>query len=269
MLTDALEVFDSRFWDPEVTLCRDAWDARWTVLDPYRGINANMHSVEAFLAAGDATGDRTYPNKALAIAERVVGWARQSSWRIPEHFSESWQPDREFNADHVDDPFKPYGATVGHGLEWSRLLLNVHASCRQPTTPSPQRRRGCSTGPSTTAGRRRRAGFRLHHRLGRHTVVRQRMHWVVAEAIAAASALFRRTAKRTYATSYATWWDYAQEHCSTGGRARGTMSSTRQPSPATVWPGKPDLYHAFQATLYPRAPLAPGLAVAAKENLIS
>ena len=27
-----------------------------------------------------------------------------------------------------------------------------------------------------------------------------------------------------------------------------------------MWPGKPDLYHAVQATLLPRLPLSPGLA---------
>ena len=31
---------------------------------------------------------------------------------------------------------------------------------------------------------------------------------------------------------------------------------------ASVWPGKPDLYHAVQATLIPRLPLAPILASA-------
>ena len=31
---------------------------------------------------------------------------------------------------------------------------------------------------------------------------------------------------------------------------------------ATVWPGKPDLYHAFQATLTPQLPLAPSMATA-------
>ena len=30
----------------------------------------------------------------------------------------------------------------------------------------------------------------------------------------------------------------------------------------TVWPGKPDLYHAVQATVIPRLPLAPSMATA-------
>ena len=34
-----------------------------------------------------------------------------------------------------------------------------------------------------------------------------------------------------------------------------------------VWPGKPDLYHAFQATVLPVLPLAPGLAVASRDEL--
>src|SRR5512146_3295993 len=35
--------------------------------EPYRGANSNMHSVEAYLAAGDATGDRVWHERALSI----------------------------------------------------------------------------------------------------------------------------------------------------------------------------------------------------------
>ena len=38
----------------------DTWNTEFTVLDPYRGLNANMHTVEAFLAAADVTGDERY-----------------------------------------------------------------------------------------------------------------------------------------------------------------------------------------------------------------
>ena len=37
---------------------------------------------------------------------------------------------------------------------------------------------------------------------------------------------------------------------------------------ASVWSGKPDLYHVVQATLLPRLPAAPGLAVALREGLL-
>ena len=36
----------------------------------------------------------------------------------------------------------------------------------------------------------------------------------------------------------------------------------------TVWTGKPDIYHAFQATLVPRLPLTPTLAGALRDGLL-
>lgn len=56
LLEDALTVLDTHFWEPAAGLSADEWDRTWTTLDPYRGVNANMHSVEALLAAGDAAG---------------------------------------------------------------------------------------------------------------------------------------------------------------------------------------------------------------------
>jgi sulfoquinovose isomerase len=44
------------------------------------------------------------------------------------------------------------------------------------------------------------------------------------------------------------------------------LDATNVPSD-DVWPGKPDLYHAVQATLLPLLPLAPGLTVALRDRL--
>ena len=91
--------------------------------------------------------------------------------------------------------------------------------------------------------------------------MRQRMHWVVAEGIAAAAALHRRTGEEEHARRYAEWWAYARDHLID--RERGSwhheLDAANRPQ-ASVWPGKPDLYHAVQATLLPRLPLAPSLA---------
>ena len=54
LLKDALELFDKRFWDEKQGLTYDTWNTEFTVLDDYRGLNANMHTVEAFLAVADA-----------------------------------------------------------------------------------------------------------------------------------------------------------------------------------------------------------------------
>ena len=122
LLTDALKCFEEKFWDETEGMTYDNYNTDFTVRDDYRGINANMHSVEALLAAADVTGDSLYRARAGRIIRRVLGWAGENNWRIPEHYTNDWEPDLECNADKPDDQFKPYGATPGHGLEWARLI---------------------------------------------------------------------------------------------------------------------------------------------------
>ena len=45
------------------------------------------------------------------------------------------------------------------------------------------------------------------------------------------------------------------------------LDETNQPA-ATVWGGKPDIYHALQATLMPRLPLTPMFAPALAAGLL-
>jgi mannose/cellobiose epimerase-like protein (N-acyl-D-glucosamine 2-epimerase family) len=100
-------------------------------------------------------------------------------------------------------------------------------------------------------------------------VVRERLHWVVAEATATAAALFRATGEATYAGWYQTWWDHIA--CSfidhDLGGWRHELDASNRPS-SVVWNGKPDSYHALQATLIPRLPLAPGLTAALRDGLL-
>ena len=283
LLDDALRVLTERFWEPEHGMHADESDGAWTRLDPYRGVNANMHAVEALLAATDATGDAQWVERAHGIARRVVGWAAANEWRIPEHFDAAWAPQPGLNRDRPDDQFKPYGATPGHGLEWSRLLLQVEATLAAlPSAPLAGSPGGSAEdGTDLTAAARAlygRAvqdgwaadgapGFVYTTDWDGSPVVRTRMHWVVAEAIGAAAALHRATGDPAYAADYARWWDYAAEHLLDLGRGswHHELSPDNTPS-AEVWPGKPDLYHAFQATLLPVLPLTPGLAVALRDG---
>ena len=77
LLDDALEVLLDRFWDDEQGLVVEQWDESFTTLDDYRGVNANMHTVEALLAASDVTGDRGLLDRALRSVTRIVhGFAR-------------------------------------------------------------------------------------------------------------------------------------------------------------------------------------------------
>ena len=124
----AQNVFLERFWDDEAGLSVDTWNTAFTQLDSYRGLNANMHSVEAFLAVSDVTGDESWRKRAGSIISHVIEWAEANEWHIPEHFSEQWVADLEYNSDRPDDQFKPYGATPGHGIEWARLITQYALS---------------------------------------------------------------------------------------------------------------------------------------------
>gem|GEM_PF-2566423 len=83
LLDDALTVFDERFWEPGPGLHSDSAVRDWSRGSPYRGVNANMHAVEALLAAADTTGDRHWRDRARRITETVLDWAAANDWRVP------------------------------------------------------------------------------------------------------------------------------------------------------------------------------------------
>ena len=84
------------------------------------------------------------------------------------------------------------------------------------------------------------------------------MHWVVAEAIGAAAALHAATGDTSYDDWGETWWRHVADCFRDPERGSWwhELSPANRPSSMT-WEGKPDIYHAFQATLFPRLPLAP------------
>ena len=274
LLAEALEVSRRHFWDDDAGMSVESFDRTFTRSEDYRGVNANMHTVEAYLAAADVTGDRTWLDRAARITERVVhGFAAGNAWRIPEHFDTAWRPRPDYNADVPAHPFRPYGATVGHWMEWARLPLHVRAALVARGDEPPAwmvddaaalvdagAREGWSADGSP--------GFVYTVDWEGRPVVRERMHWVLCEAIGAAAALHAATGEARYDAWYRTWWDHAAEHhIDPAGGWWHELDAAGEVS-RTVWSGKPDLYHALQATLVPRLPLAPVLAPALARGLL-
>jgi mannose/cellobiose epimerase-like protein (N-acyl-D-glucosamine 2-epimerase family) len=251
----------------------EQWDESWTTLDGYRGVNANMHTVEALLAAADVLGDNSLRAKAQRIVTRVVhDLAAGNQWRIPEHFDDTWTPVLDYNHDEPAHPFRPFGATIGHWLEWARLALHLRAGLDHEAPAwlladavalfDAAVREGWSVDGAD--------GFVYTVDWDGKAVVRERMHWVAAEATATAAALHLATGEPSYAQWYEVFWDHVAEHFLDPDRGswRHELSPANLPSSAT-WQGKPDTYHAFQATLIPRLPLAPTLAAALRDGLLS
>lgn len=269
LLDDALAVHDRRFWDDDAGVAVEEWDRSWSSLSDYRGVNANMHTVEAYLAAGDVTGDAVWHRRAARIAERVMGWARGNGWRVPEHFDAAWTPLPEFNRDRPADPFRPYGATVGHGLEWARLLVAVDHSLGEEAPPGLVGAAVALTDRAVADGWAADGadGFVYTTDWQGRPVVRARMHWVLAEAVNTATVLHRVTGGRRYADDARRWWAYADEYLVDHERGswRHELDERNRPAAGT-WVGKPDVYHAYQAALLPELPVVPGFAAALRDR---
>ncbi|MGV9215506.1 AGE family epimerase/isomerase [Micromonospora sp. RB23] len=271
LLADALSVVLDRFWDDEAGAVRESWNRDWTVTEDYRGANSSMHMVEAFLAAAAATGDTSWTDRALRIATHLVHTeAARHDWRLPEHFTADWTPLLDYNRDQPADPFRPYGSTMGHWLEWARLLLELEAVLPEPpgwlladarTLFAAALRRGWAVDGAD--------GFVYTIDWDDRPVVRARMHWVLAEAIGAAVTLHRRTGDAVYADWYRVFWAYARRYLVDGSGWRHELDERNRPAD-TVWHGRPDVYHAYQAVLLSRSadglggpgPLAPGTVTA-------
>lgn len=268
LLEEALDIFETRFWDEDAGLIVDAVSPDFAVVDEYRGLNANMHGVEALLAAFDATGDRIWLDRAERIARFAVAQAANNQWRLPEHYDSAWRPQLELNADRKDDQFRPYGATPGHGMEWARLLLHLEATLASEDPMWLESARALYH--RAVADGWDGAGFVYTTGWDGVPVTPDRFHWVAAEAIGAAATLAIRTGEDGYADDYARWWDNVAEHFidTERGSWHHQLDPANRPSD-TVWPGKPDLYHAFQATLIPRLPLAPSMAKAVAEGRLT
>ena len=256
LLMEALEVYDQKFWDDAEGLAVDTWNTEFTVLSDYRGLNANMHSAEAFLAVADALDDK-YRARAGRIIDRVIGWASSNDYRIPEHFTKDWQPDLNMNKERPDDPFKPYGATPGHGIEWARLICQWALSTYGAGSDE-------ARSYIDAAGKLyRRAiddawdcdgapGIVYTTDWNGSPVVHDRMHWTLAEAINTSSVLYRITNDDRYKNDYEMFMKYLDETVldhDTGSWFHQLDENNRLKG--TVWPGKSDLYHAFQAMLIP------------------
>lgn len=269
LLEQAIQVITQHFWSEEEGAMRESFARDWSDEERYRGANSNMHSTEAFLALADVTGDARWLDRALRIVERVIHQhAAANNHQVIEHFTLHWQPVPEYNADKPDDGFRPFGTTPGHAFEWARLVLHLEAARQAARLETPSWlvedarklfENACRYGWDVDGA----PGIVYTLDWENRPVVRHRLHWTHAEAAAASAALLQRTGEQQYETWYRTFWEFNEtlfidrEH----GSWRHELNPQNQPS-ADIWPGKPDLYHAYQATLLPVLPLAQSLATA-------
>ena len=269
LLEEALTVYDQKFWNEEEGLSCDIWNTEFTELDPYRGLNANMHTVEAFLAAADALGSEKYRIRAGRIIDHVARWAESNHYRLPEHYSSDWVADLECNREKPDDQFKPYGATPGHGLEWARLItqwaLSTYKDGKKADDYIALAEKLYNRAVSDAWNCDGAPGVVYTTDWEGKPIVHDRMHWTLAEAINSAAVLYHVTRKDKYARDYATFMEYLDEKVLDHENGSWFHQLDRENRViGTVWPGKSDLYHALQAVLIPYSPVDVSIAPAVK-----
>ncbi|MBT9382653.1 AGE family epimerase/isomerase [Pseudooceanicola sp. CBS1P-1] len=247
-----------RFWEESPGAVRDSASEDWQDCPAYRGQNANMHLTEALLASHAAWGDPEDLHRALGIAELIINrHARACGWVVAEHFDSAWQIDRDYDGDAM---FRPSGTTPGHALEWSRLLLELHAALPAPPAWLTEAAEALFTRAMAEAWRPEGG---LAYTLDWSGAVSRdwRFWWPCAEAIAAAATLFRHTGD----SGYDAWHQRLLEHADRVliDHARGgwfhQVDSAGRPL-ETLFPGKPDIYHALTALTVSASGFTPGKA---------
>jgi mannose/cellobiose epimerase-like protein (N-acyl-D-glucosamine 2-epimerase family) len=269
LLDEALAVWQTRFWDEDAGLAVEEWDRAWTRCADYRGINANMHGVEATLAAADAVDDPALADRlrtqAMRSTDRVLhGWAREGNWRLPEHFTAHWAPLPDYNRNHPADPFRPYGVTIGHQFEWARLALHLRSVLAEPPAWLLDDARALFDAAATRGwAADGHDGFPYTLGWDDRPVVRARMHWVLCEAIASAAVLATVTGDRRYRDLAARWREHGEERFADPATGSWHHELTPDGDIATgTWSGQPDAYHLAQMLILDGRPVRGSIAAA-------
>lgn len=287
LLERALADQKVHWWREEDGHVVEAWNRSFTECEDYRGINSNMHTVEAYLAAADSTGNEELATNALRVCSFVFRQARAHSWRIPEHYDTEWLTIPTYNLDDPAHPFRPFGVTPGHGLEWSRLMLHARGTAKSFGWEAPAWLFEGAVNLFNRAvadawGIGGRPGFIYTTDLNGRPVVEARMHWVAAEGIGAAVVLQKVLDEEagtlpTYldnsfvrdrlARNLQAWWDYYLEcYLDSPGAWFHELDRANQVSTRT-WDGKPDAYHVSQMLLLPGLPSSPTFAAAIRAQV--
>ena len=146
--------------------------------------------------------------------------------------------------------FRPAGTTPGHSLEIGRLLLQYWdlTGRQDPNMPDMARR---IIDQAVRDGAHPNGGFVYTLNDGK-PAVKDRYWWPVTEAIGAFAALQKFEFTEQTETLYRAQWAFADKHLIDHERGGWFPELDDSGHPAErQFLGKPDIYHAIQASLFP------------------
>ena len=255
LFDDIAQVLAQHFWDEDAGRLREEFARDWSPLSRYRGMNANMHGVEAFLAAYEATGQDLWLDRAGRVLDFFTRqMAETHGHRIPEHYSENWQVDADYRGDPV---FRPPGTTPGHSLEFARLVVqHWDLTGRADPTALPRARALVDTAFADAWLPEGGLAYTLHPSGAVDRDVR--LWWPVAEGLAVLAMLQKLDPRPQDVVWYARLHDFARAHFIDPRHGGWFPELGADGRPAvTLFTGKPDIYHALQADLLALVPGVP------------
>lgn len=262
LIEDAWDIINVHFWDHRFARMKEEYARDWSKISDYRGMNANMHSVEALLAAGEATGDHAFQARARMILDFFVGtMAAKHDWRVPEHYTAQWEADAAYEGNPM---FRPAGTTPGHSLELARLLLQAWDAGGRRDKELVEWSDHLYQGAVRDGWDETRGGGFVYTLDEKGRVLRpSRYWWPVCEGIGAAAARLKIHDDEATREDYRRFWKAAETlfiDKKVGGWFPEIDDQNRPDS--HQFDGKPDIYHAIQADLFP---LLPGVSGAMAE----
>ena len=210
-LENAWELMETHFWDDKFGLYADEANADFSVLDPYRGQNANMHACEAMLWAFEATQESRYLKRAATLADNITRrQAAKADGLIWEHYDTKWEIDWDYNKDDPKHLFRPWGFQPGHQTEWAKLLLILHR--HQPADWHIPRARELFDTAMDKSWDDDYGGICYGFAPDGRVCDDDKYFWVQAESFAAAALLAQATAGQVYHDWYQRIWQYSWQH---------------------------------------------------------
>ncbi len=248
LIGETFDFLEQQFWDGEAGAYADERDSSLQILSPYRGQNANMHLCEALIAAYEATGEKRFFDRAVALAGKFAAdIADLADGMIWEHYTTGWQPDFDYHRDKPDDLFKPWGFQPGHQVEWTKLLLQLNA--HNPSDWMVQRAASLYRNAMDKGWDRAFGGLVYGFAPDGSFCDSHKYFWVQAEAIAASWRLYRVSGEKHYLADYRRLWQWSWTHLIDHRQGAWFRIRNRDGSPVDNLkspPGKTD-YHTLGA----------------------